>query len=92
MRLLLAKRISMKLLIIISLLIVGCSGPTQPQSGLPQEIEIIEVSKPSQYWISPLGDVFSVSPKWQRGLPILREMISICAAGAMAAVIILEWD
>lgn len=72
MRLLFVKGIRIKLLIIISLLIVGCGNPTQPQSEQP---EITEVSNRDQYWISPLGNVFPVTPKWQRGLPVLRGLI-----------------
>ncbi len=75
MRLLFVKGIRMKLLIIISLLIVGCGNPTQSQLEQPEEPEITEVSSSGQYWISPLGNVFPVTPKWQRGLPILRGLI-----------------
>jgi len=72
MRFLFVNGMRRNLLFIISLLIVGCGNPTQPQLEQPKEPEITEVSSPDQYWISPLGMVFPVTPKWQRGLPILR--------------------
>ena len=72
MRFLFVKGIRRNLLFIISLLIVGCGNPTQPQLEQP---DITVVSNTDEYWISPLGRVFPVTPKWRRGLPILRGLI-----------------
>ena len=75
MRILFLKGIKMKLLIIISLFIVGCGIHTQAQPEQSEEPEITEVSRPDPYWISSLGNIIPVTPKWQRGLPILRGFI-----------------
>ena len=75
MRILFLKGLRMKLLIIISLFIVGCGIHAQPQPEQSEEPEITEVSKPDPYWISSLGNIIPVTSKWQRGLPILRGLI-----------------
>jgi len=46
----------------LAILLSGCNSPT----------ESIRMAEILPYMISPLGQIQPVSPKWQRGLPILR--------------------